>query len=51
MAFFAAHCMQLGVGFLTFQRELAEHVGQDAWIVVCLSSLSFLLVIWMMTEF
>ena len=48
MAFFAAHCMQLGVGFLTFQSELAKLVGQDAWIVVCISGLIFHLVIWMM---
>ncbi|OCT15454.1 hypothetical protein A8709_15360 [Paenibacillus pectinilyticus] len=33
---------------MTFQRELVEHVGQDAWIVVCFSSLTFFLVIWMM---
>ncbi|MDQ0899368.1 GerAB/ArcD/ProY family transporter [Paenibacillus sp. V4I7] len=48
MAFFAAHCMQLGVGFLTFQSALTKIAGQDAWIVVILNGLIFHFVIWMM---
>ncbi|TFE27479.1 GerAB/ArcD/ProY family transporter [Cohnella luojiensis] len=48
MAFFAAHCMQLGIGHLTFQSDVAKLVGQDSWIVVCLTGIMFHLVIWMM---
>ncbi|MDQ0885360.1 spore germination protein AB [Paenibacillus sp. V4I9] len=48
MAFFAAHCMQLGVGFLTFQSAITKIAGQDAWIVVILNGLIFHVVIWMM---
>lgn len=45
--FFLIHGMQVGVGMLGFERIVAEHSEQDAWIAVLLSGLSFHLILWM----
>ncbi|GAB2674394.1 GerAB/ArcD/ProY family transporter [Paenibacillus thermoaerophilus] len=45
---FVIHAMQWGVGYLSFQREVAQFAGQDAWIAVILTGISFHIVIWMM---
>ncbi len=50
LVFFVLHAMQWGLGFLSFQREIAQWTGQDAWIVVVLTGISFHIVIWMMYQ-
>ncbi|WP_044640384.1 GerAB/ArcD/ProY family transporter [Risungbinella massiliensis] len=46
--FFVIHGMQIGVGMLGFERIVAEHAEQDAWISVLLSGLALHLILWMM---
>lgn len=36
-SFFLIHTMQIGVGILSFQRNIAQHAGHDAWMVVILT--------------
>lgn len=37
--------MQIGVGIFTFQRNLAEIIGNDGWIAILLSAVSIMVVI------
>lgn len=39
--------MQLGVGALSFQREIAAHAGHDAWMVVIFTGVMVHIWIWM----
>ncbi|MGX5633764.1 GerAB/ArcD/ProY family transporter [Bacillus thuringiensis] len=45
--FFLTHTMQLGVGALSFQREIAAHAGHDAWMVVIFTGVMVHIWIWM----
>ncbi|MBG9578716.1 hypothetical protein ABE42_05645, partial [Bacillus thuringiensis] len=46
-AFFLINTMQIGVGALSFQREIAQHAGHDAWIIVILTGVIGHVLIWM----
>ena len=46
--FFLIHGSQVGSGILSFQRDLAEKAGYDAWISVILAGLSIHVILWMM---
>ncbi|KEK23440.1 GerAB/ArcD/ProY family transporter [Bacillus gaemokensis] len=46
-AFFLIHTMQIGVGFLNFQRKIALKAGHDAWIAVIFVGIGVHLLIWM----
>lgn len=47
LVFFLVHGMQYGIGVLSFQRQLAELVGRDAWISVILTGSIIHILIWM----
>ncbi|MBU8919015.1 GerAB/ArcD/ProY family transporter [Neobacillus sp. 114] len=44
---FLVHGTQYGVGVLSFQRELAEFVGHDAWISIIITGFIIHILIWM----
>lgn len=48
LVFFLVHKMQLGVGVLGFQRNIALTAGYDAWISVLIAGLSSHIIVWMM---
>jgi spore germination protein (amino acid permease) len=50
LAFFIIHSIQFGLGYLSFQRGLVQIVGQDAWVAVLITGISFHIVIWMMYQ-
>ncbi|MDQ0219892.1 spore gernimation protein [Peribacillus cavernae] len=47
LVFFLVHSTQLGVGVLSFQRDIAEFAGQDSWITVIVSGIIVHVLIWM----
>lgn len=48
LVLFLVHGMQYGVGVLSFQRDLAKIVGQDAWISILVTGIIVHILIWMM---
>jgi spore germination protein (amino acid permease) len=44
--FYLVHTMQIGVGVLGFQRQIAKDAGHSAWISVILSGITILMLIW-----
>lgn len=47
LVFYIVISMQIGIGFLGFQRFISKHAGQDAWISALLAGLSLHLILWM----
>lgn len=45
--FFTIHCAQVGIGVLSFQRQLNEKVGHDGWMSVIVAGVASHLLIWM----
>ena len=48
LVLFLVHGMQYGVGVLSFQRDLANIVGHDAWISILVTGIIIHILIWMM---
>ncbi|MFD0669973.1 GerAB/ArcD/ProY family transporter [Cohnella sp. GCM10027633] len=48
LVFALVHTMQFGFGFLFMSVQPIRYAGQDAWIAVLLSGVSFHVVLWMM---
>jgi spore germination protein (amino acid permease) len=46
--FFLIYSNIIGVGMMSFQRDIIESAGYDAWISVLLSGLSIHILVWMM---
>lgn len=44
--FFLVHAMQVGLGLLSFQRDLAKITGTDGWISIILAGLIVHILIW-----
>ncbi|MGE7762150.1 GerAB/ArcD/ProY family transporter [Peribacillus sp. NPDC097895] len=44
--FFLVHSMQIGLGVLSFQRDLAKVTGTDGWISIILAGLIVHILIW-----
>lgn len=40
--------MQIGIGVLGFQRQIAKDAGYDAWVSVLAAGLTFHIILWMM---
>ncbi|TKH09571.1 hypothetical protein FC678_16955 [Peribacillus simplex] len=45
--FFLVHTMQIGLGVLNFQRDLAKATGRDGWISILLAGLIVHILIWL----
>ncbi|MBB5323904.1 spore germination protein (amino acid permease) [Anoxybacillus tepidamans] len=45
--FFTIHCSQVGIGVLSFQRNLNEKAGHDGWISVIIAGIAAHFLIWM----
>ncbi|MEC0343733.1 GerAB/ArcD/ProY family transporter [Peribacillus frigoritolerans] len=45
--FFLVHAMQVGLGLLSFQRDLAKITGTDGWISILLAGLIVHILIWL----
>ncbi|MEC0275406.1 GerAB/ArcD/ProY family transporter [Peribacillus frigoritolerans] len=45
--FFLVHAMQVGLGLLSFQRDLAKATGTDGWISILLTGLIVHILIWL----
>ncbi|MFT4416440.1 GerAB/ArcD/ProY family transporter [Fredinandcohnia humi] len=48
LAFYLIHSIQVGVGILGFQRNIARTAGYDAWMAIILAGVLFHIVIWIM---
>ncbi|WP_257351334.1 GerAB/ArcD/ProY family transporter [Pseudalkalibacillus decolorationis] len=48
IAFFLIHSMQIGIGILGYQRDIAMAAGYDAWISILISGISIHIILWMM---
>ncbi|MFO1445248.1 GerAB/ArcD/ProY family transporter [Bacillus sp. Bva_UNVM-123] len=47
LVFYIIASMQIGIGFLGFQRFITKHAGQDAWISTIIAGLSLHIILWM----
>ncbi|MGA9288239.1 MAG: GerAB/ArcD/ProY family transporter [Anaerobacillus sp.] len=48
LVFYLVHSVQVGVGVMGFQRIVARHAGNDAWISVLVAGLSLSFIIFLM---
>ncbi|MFJ5717070.1 GerAB/ArcD/ProY family transporter [Neobacillus sp. NPDC093127] len=48
LVLFLIHGMQYGVGVLSFQRDIANVAGHDAWISILITGILIHILIWMM---
>ncbi|MGM7634110.1 GerAB/ArcD/ProY family transporter [Bacillus sp. Hm123] len=46
-AFYIITSMQVGVGILGFQRNVAKEAGHDSWVSIIIASLALHIVLWM----
>ncbi|HET7578344.1 MAG TPA: GerAB/ArcD/ProY family transporter [Bacillales bacterium] len=47
MVMFVIHPIQIGIGVLSFQHDIVEKAGYDAWISILLAGLGIHLLIWL----
>ncbi|MDQ0218697.1 GerAB/ArcD/ProY family transporter [Peribacillus cavernae] len=48
LVFFLIYSNIIGIGIMSFQRDIIEDAGYDAWISVILTGLSIHILLWMM---
>jgi len=48
--FYLVHSSQIGIGILSFQREVSKNAQQDAWLSVIIAGISIHILIWLIYQ-